>query len=62
MFAVRRADHGDADVGPHGVGEAEPVADDLAVFGGAEADVQFVFGGGGWAADFGCAEVSRDVG
>ena len=59
VLAVRRADHGDADVGSDGVGEAEPVADDLAVFGGAQPDVQFVFCGGGGAADFCCAEVSE---
>jgi hypothetical protein len=39
VLAVGRADDGDADVGSHGVGEAQAVADDLAVFGRTQADV-----------------------
>ena len=41
--------------------EAEAVAHDLAVFGRAEAQVQFVLARGGGAAYFGCAEVSALV-
>lgn len=58
MHGIRRANHGYAEVGLDGVGEAETIADDGAVFGGAEAEVEFVFTTCGWAADFGCAEVS----
>lgn len=56
--AVRGRDDADAEVGLDGVGEAQAVADDGAVFEGAQAEVEFVFGLGGGVADFGGAEVA----
>lgn len=50
-------DDGYAQVGFHGVRELHAVADDLAGFRGAEAEVEFVFGGGWGVAYFCCSQI-----
>lgn len=59
--AVFWCDHTDAQVGFDGVGHADAIADHGAVFGRLEADVEFVFDGGGVTAYFDGAQVAREI-
>jgi hypothetical protein len=58
VFGVRWADDADSEVGLDRVGETEAVSDYGTIFEGAEFEVDFIFGGGGGAADFKGADVA----